>query len=214
MSKKKITKYNLKEDRTRNKTSGGSKWILSVTVISFVATGLLLYLFSIIINDINIILSVTFVLVIVFIGIFADAIGVSVTAADETQFHSMAAKRIRGSKISILLIRHAHRVSSLLNDVISDICGIISGSVTAMIVVYISVNMKGISTVLLSISFSGFIAALTIAGKATGKTIAMKSSNSIVYRTAYFITFFISERWGKKHAENDKKHTAKHHMSR
>jgi hypothetical protein len=198
MSKKKITKYNLKEDRTRNKTGGGSKWIVSVTFISFAATGLLLYLFSIIINDINITVSVIFVFVIVFLGIFADMIGVSVTAADETQFHSMAAKRIRGSRISIVLIRHAHRVSSLLNDVIGDICGIISGSVTAMIVVYISVNMKGMSTALLSISFSGFVAALTIGGKAAGKTLAMRSSNNIVYRTAYFITIFVSERWGKK----------------
>jgi hypothetical protein len=195
---KKIDRFNLKENRSRSKTKGETNWIITVTLTSLFTTGLLLYLFSILINDINIVISAAFVILIVFLGIFTDMIGVSVTAADETQFHSMAAKRIRGSKISIRLIRHAHRVSSFLNDVIGDICGIISGSVTAMIVAYIVLNSENVSSTLLSIVFSGFVAALTIGGKAAGKNIAMKNSNNIVYRTAFFITFFVSEKWGKK----------------
>jgi hypothetical protein len=198
MIKKKIGKINLKENRTRNKFVKETKWILTVTFVSFIVSGSMLYLFSITVNNINITISAAFVLLIVLTGIFTDMIGVAVTAADETQFHSMAAKRIRGSKISIRLIRHAHRVSNILNDVVGDICGIISGSVTAMIVVYVSANIKSISSAAVSILFSGAIAALTIGGKAAGKSAAVKNSNTIVYKTAFFITFFISEKWGKK----------------
>jgi len=195
----------LREKNTRRKTSGNLKWIILVTLISFSASGLLLFASSKIINDINTTVSAIFILFIVFIGIFADMLGIAVTAADETQFHSMAAKRIRGARLSVLMIRHANKVSSFLNDVVGDICGIISGSVAAMLVVYIASSTRSLNATLLGILFSGATAGLTIGGKASGKTIALKKSNTIVYRTAFFITFIYSEKWGNNTRRNDRK---------
>lgn len=49
-------------------------------------------------------------------------------------FHSMAAHREKGAKEALMLLRSASRVSSVCNDVVGDICGIVSGSTAAVIV--------------------------------------------------------------------------------
>ena len=67
-------------------------------------------------------------LVIVMVGIIFDIIGVAVTSADEKPFHSMAARKVPGSQEAIKLLRNAERVSSICNDVVGDICGVVSGT--------------------------------------------------------------------------------------
>ena len=69
------------------------------------------------------------------LGILFDIIGVAVTAADPRPFHSMAAHKEPGAKEALVLLRNAGRVSSVCNDVVGDICGIVSGTTTAVIVV-------------------------------------------------------------------------------
>ena len=69
------------------------------------------------------------------LGILFDIIGVAVTAADPRPFHSMAAHKEPGAKEALMLLRNAGRVSSVCNDVVGDICGIVSGTTTAVIVV-------------------------------------------------------------------------------
>ena len=72
-------------------------------------------------------------LAIVMIGIVFDILGVAVTAAGEKSFHSMAAKKVPEAIVAIKLLRRAERVSSFCNDVVGDICGVISGSASAVI---------------------------------------------------------------------------------
>ena len=67
------------------------------------------------------------------LGILFDIIGVAVTAADPRPFHSMAAHKEPGAKEALVLLRNAGRVSSVCNDVVGDICGIVSGTTTAEI---------------------------------------------------------------------------------
>ncbi len=194
---KKNIRIRLKENKSRKKSGSEHRWIFLVTAFSFIVSGSLLYLSSGIISSLNLFVSLVFVLIIISIGVFADMIGIAVTAADETQFHAMAAKRIRGSRISIKLIRHANKVSSVLNDVVGDICGVISGSISAMLVIYLAAITKSIGITMLGVIFSGLVAAMTIGGKAIGKTVAIRKSNNIVYRTAILIAFVYPEKWGK-----------------
>ena len=58
-------------------------------------------------------------------------IGIAVTVATPKTFNSMATKNVRGARACINLIRKASKVSSFCNDVIGDICGILSGSAGA-----------------------------------------------------------------------------------
>ena len=120
-------------------------------------------------------------LIIIFVGIIFDIIGMAVATADEKPFQSMAARKVPGAHEAIALLRNAERVSSICNDVVGDICGVVSGSASATIATLILMNVevgwpRGISLVM-----SALVAGLTVGGKAIGKNIAVKSCTSIVH---------------------------------
>ena len=114
----------------------------------------------------------------------------AVTTADEAPFHSMAAHRIKGSARAIKLIKAKDKVSNFCNDVVGDICGIISGSASATVVAYIIKTAPTLNGFLTSLVVTASVAALTVGGKAIGKGFAIRYSNSIVYTVARLLSFF------------------------
>jgi CBS domain containing-hemolysin-like protein len=110
-----------------------------------------------------------------------------VTAAEEAPFHSLASRKVTGAKTAVKLIRNADKVSNFCNDVIGDICGVVSGAAGAIIIS--KLISKGISNnqTILALIVSATIASLTVGGKAIGKNFAMTQSNNIVYKTAWII---------------------------
>ena len=120
-------------------------------------------------------------LVIIFVGILFDIIGVAVTSADEKPFHSMAARKVPGALESIRLLRNAEKVGSICNDVVGDICGVISGSASATIAAQVLQNFEFSWPRLASLMMSALVAGLTVGGKAVGKSIAINSCTKIVH---------------------------------
>jgi CBS domain containing-hemolysin-like protein len=127
-------------------------------------------------------LAVALLILLLFIGlgIVFDIIGVAVTAADPKPFHSMAAHKEKGAKQALMLLRNADRVSSVCNDVVGDICGIVSGATGAVIVSQLQQALNT-RTVLISVGVTALVSGLTIGGKALSKTFAMKQSKRVVY---------------------------------
>ena len=126
----------------------------------------------------------------IFLGILFDIIGVAVTAADPKPFHSMAAHKVKGAKDSLKLIRNASTVSSVCNDVVGDICGIVSGTTTTVIVVQLQAMFDFIPALVLSVGLTALVSGFTIGGKALGKTVAMKSSTKVVYFVGRVLSVF------------------------
>lgn len=167
------------------------KWVVSITIISFFISSCLSLISSNLLEDVHINISIIIVLIIVLIGIVFDIIGIAVTAADESPFHAMASRKLYGAKQSIKMIRNANKVSSFCNDVVGDICGIISGSASAIIIVSISQAKSILELTIIGMSITGMVASLTIGGKAIGKTIAIENSNYIVYKVGVVMMFLI-----------------------
>ena len=86
--------------------------------------------------------------------------------------------------------RYLCRVYNLFNDVIGDICGIISGTSAAFIVSQIGGSVEFIDAAVFSIILSGLVAAGTIGGKAMGKDIAIGRSKEIVTIAGKIISVF------------------------
>ena len=101
----------------------------------------------------------------------------------------MAAHREPGATEAIGLLRRASHVSSFCNDVVGDICGIVSGTTGAVIVVQLQ-KAFSVQTVLLSVSVTALISGLTIGGKALGKTFAMNKSTRVVFLAGKFLHIF------------------------
>ena len=130
------------------------------------------------------ILSFAVLLVIILIGILFDIIGVSVTAAEEKPFHSMAAKKVPEAREALKMLRRAERVSSFCNDVVGDICGVISGSAAAVIAANAITGMSPVLGSVVQLLLSAVVAGLTVGGKAFGKSIAMNNSTAIIHAAA------------------------------
>ena len=106
-------------------------------------------------------------------------------------FTAMAARKVKGSKQGLALIKNADKVSSILNDVIGDVCGILSGAAGASIVMKIAIDNAGsFMSILIPSLIAAIIAGLTISGKAVFKRIAIKHSNTITLSFAKLINFF------------------------
>jgi len=169
------------------------KWSISIAVITFVLAAIFSIASNGILNGLPWSLGLLVVLFIVLIGIFFDMIGIAATAADETPFHSMAARKVYGAKHSIRIVRNADRVASFCNDVIGDISGIISGTAAALVIIQFSQNMDiskhspieyGIN-----VGLTSLIAALTVGGKAFGKSFAITYSRDIIFQVGKVMHF-------------------------
>ena len=150
------TKKKAEKDKKSKKDSGRARWAVQVFCISVVLSGALSFA-----SDI------------------CGIISVAVTAADEKPFHSMAAHRTPGAKEALGLIRQASKVSSFCNDVVGDICGIISGSTAAVIVVRLQ-SAFSLRSALISLAVTALVSGLTIGGKAMGKAFAIDKSTAVL----------------------------------
>ena len=164
------------------------KWIIMIFFLTLLISGMMSFVSSELLNGATMAASFAILICIILIGIVFDIIGVAVTSAEETPFHSMASKKVPEATEALKLIRNANRVSSFCNDVIGDICGVISGSASAVIAVRVFAGKS--NSALLDLLLSATVAALTVGGKAFGKTFAISMSTSIVQMTARVICFF------------------------
>ena len=163
--------------KERNKTI---RWVVTVFFITILISGAISFLSDEIMSRSSMIVAFLILLAIVLIGIIFDTVGLAVTSADEKPFHSMAARKVPGALEAIRLLRNAERVSSICNDVFGDICGVVSGSASATIAAQVLQNFSFSAPELVSLFMSALVAALTVAGKAIGKTIAINSCTKIV----------------------------------
>ena len=177
----------MKNTKRNNNKKKKSRWILKITILAFVISMAFSFLSEILIPKVPLAIGIILVIVVIMIGIVFDMIGVAVTTVDERPFHSMSAKKVKEAKVAVLLIKNADKCSSFCNDVIGDICGIISGSAGAIIAISLSgvlkVNAFGVTLVIMAL-----IAALTIGGKAMGKGIALKKNEEIIHRFSKIIS--------------------------
>ena len=178
--------------RSKNKKSEFSRyrWALSAFLMAVGMSALLSFASEAILSQAGLLLALLILTFFIVLGIVFDIIGVAVTAADPKPFHSMAAHKEPGAKEALVLLRNAGRVSSVCNDVVGDICGIVSGTTTAVIVVRLQTAFALPESVLLSVAVTALVSGLTIGGKALGKTVALNKSTSVVYWVGRFLHLF------------------------
>ena len=105
-----------------------NNWPLIVTILAFTISLLFSFMSESVMPKVGIIVGILISIPFIFIGIIFDMIGVAVTSSNEEPLHAMSSKKIKGAKKAVSFKKNADKVSSFCNDVIGDICGIISGS--------------------------------------------------------------------------------------
>lgn len=171
------------------------RWIASVFFISMTTSAVLSLICNELVGHMATVMQFFVLLTIIFIGIIFDVIGLAVATADEKQFHSMAARKIKEGKIAVAMIRNADKMSSICNDVVGDICGIVSGATAASIAmrVFADPSISFVGNLLMTAVVSG----VTIGGKAIGKYFGMNYSEDIIGAIARLVRF-LPVKTGKK----------------
>lgn len=173
----------------KRKNSVDYGWIVKISLIAFIISIIFSFISETSIPNVNILIGILLALIFISIGILFDMVGVSVTACDESEFNSMASQKVKGAKMAVRLKKNADKVSSFCNDVVGDICGIISGSTGAVIAIKLS-QITNFNLLLITLIVMGIISTLTIGGKAIVKGIAIKKSNKILYKFAKILSIF------------------------
>lgn len=166
------------------------QWAIRISFVTLILAIFMSIISEALLNSFSLIPAFLTLVLIVLIGVTSDTIGIAVAAAIEKPFHSMAAQQIPHARHAVFLVRNAGPVSNFCNDVIGDIAGIISGAAIPVIVLQvIALDIPVLDKAIVSVTLSGFVAALTVGGKAVGKEIALtywKEIVTFVARVLYF----------------------------
>lgn len=178
--------------KKEKKDSSEIKWFITIFVLAFVLSIIFSFISTSAIEGLPIIPAIFVLLLVIFIGVLFDIVGVAVTVGKESDFNAMAAKKIPGAKTSLNLIKNSARVSNVCADVIGDVAGVLSGSISALIAANIT-NSMGLN---FNVQFivSAIVASLTIGGKAIGKGIAQKNTTKIVGFVGKILKLFKREK--------------------
>ena len=179
-------------------------WPVKILVITLFLSLSFSVLSEVLLSNVGIVVSVVVILFLLFVGIVADMIGVATTACSLEPFTAMCSRKVRGAKVAMGLVKNAEKVSSICNDVVGDICGILSGAAGASIAVkFISENMANSIQILIAGTVSAVIAGLTIFGKAMCKKYAITHCTKIVLGVGKCFSIF-SRRKPKEKKKQEK----------
>ena len=162
-------------------------WIIKAFLMTFFIALLFNAGANIVIEKCNYIALIVFSILFILLNIIFDIIGTAVLTAKESTFHAKSAKKIKGAKESIYLIKNSNQIASICSDVIGDICGIVSGSVGAMLSIFID-------QIYCTLLISSLISSLTVGGKAIGKKYAVEKSDIIIEKVGKVLSIFIKNK--------------------
>ncbi|MBP3360048.1 MAG: hypothetical protein J6N52_04280 [Clostridia bacterium] len=186
-------KNSFKVAKPTQNVSGSRAWTMIVIVLSFVLSVIFSAIATVLLSRLDILWAFFILLAIIVINILFDIIGTATQTAEESPFHSLSSRKVKGAAESVMIIRHAPQISNMCCDCMGDIAGIISGAVTTLIVAEL-VAAFGWEGILPSLILTGIVSSLTIGGKAFFKVISIRNSNHIVLFMGRIISFFMPRR--------------------
>ncbi|MBR6755050.1 MAG: hypothetical protein IKM22_03890 [Clostridia bacterium] len=177
-----------KQKKTKKK--GNTGWIVAAFSMSFVITAILSAASDKVVNALSVVVSAAVLVAIILLGIIFDIVGLAVATADISPFNSMAARKLKTGQKAVWLINNAEKVSSFCNDIVGDIAGVVSGATGAGIAIKLFSTMDADIAFMLTLALTSLISAVTVGGKAMGKSFAIKYNTNIVLIAAKIICGF------------------------
>ncbi len=166
------------------------KWARTISLVTLILAIIMSVVAESALRSFSLLPAFFTLLLIILLGVTSDTIGIAVTAANDKPFHSMAAQRVPYGRHGVFLVQNAGPVSNFCNDVIGDIAGIISGAAISIILIQIiALDLPFVEAAVLSVVLSGFVASLTVGGKAVGKELALTYWKEIVTGVAKVLYF-------------------------
>ena len=181
------SKQKKEDDKQVKKPQKKNTWFVKALFLTLILSFTFSLISELVIGNAPLAVAYLLIVLLVVIAVVTDMIGTAAAACDIEPFLAMSARKVKGSKMAVRLAKNAEKVSSVCADIIGDICGIVSGACGSAIVVKQFVDG---TSIFVSVLFSAVIAAITVSGKAFGKTYAMTNSNKIIFAVARVLSVF------------------------
>lgn len=164
-------------------------WIYKVFFITFILAAIFSGLSNILSTKFNSVILMLIILLVTIVGIIFDMVGTAVLTAEEKNFHAKSSRKIKGAKESIWVIKNNVRIANICNDIIGDICGIVSGGLGAVLAINLSAKFN-FNLTITTIVVSSIISSLTVGGKAVFKGVAAQNCDSIIMSVGKILNIF------------------------
>ena len=186
------------------------KWLITTFILTFALAMVFGGVSNVVIEKMNLIMAIVVLVLVIALGIAFDMIGMAIATCEEAPFHAKAAKKHNGAKEVLRLLKAKDKATNVCNDLIGDICGIVSGSAGALIAIKLS-TLFNIDVVIVSLVLSAFVAMITVGGKAIGKGISMNNAENIMYMVGAVIHLVapVKDTIKKKKTKKENKKTGK-----
>jgi CBS domain containing-hemolysin-like protein len=173
-----------------NKNHRVARWVAVISLWTFVLAIVLGFVAQFLVSAVySIFLSFSILLAVIFLGILFDLIGTAAAAATIAPLNAKAARKVPGARRAVDLIQHAEQVANFCNDVVGDISGIISGTLAAVIVLRLALPFSFDRLELYAgILLTALVAALTVGGKAWGKSLAIHHPTEVMLLVGRILT--------------------------
>ncbi len=181
---------NTKKREKKKKNKGNTGWVITAFILSFFISAVLSAASDSIVEALPVLVAIFVLVFIIALGIVFDIIGLAVTTADIKPFNSMASRRLKTGQKAVWLANNAEKVSSFCNDIVGDIAGVVSGATGAGIAVKLFMDFDVSVAFVLTLALTSLISAVTVGGKAIGKSFAIKHSTDIVLMVAKVLCGF------------------------
>jgi hypothetical protein len=175
--------YTTGESSMKFSIKSSMRWSVLIAMVTFVMACIFTVASSILLDGVSWGIGMLIVIILIFIGVIFDILGLAAASANEAPFHGMASEKVRGSKQAIYIVRNADRFSNFCNDVIGDITSVISGAAITVVVIKLLNSLgqgEDVMRTVITVIFTAIVSALTVGGKAMGKSFAIHFSTSIV----------------------------------
>lgn len=183
-------KNNDSDQKPKKKKNGPKLWPLKAFFLTILLSVLFNFLSSMAMTNAGIIVIISVIVVLIIIGVIFDMVGMAVASCDEKPFYAMAARKVKGAKVALKLIKNSDIVGSICSDIIGDICNIISGAASASLVLIITLNSDDLRSSIISIAVTALLAAVTVGLKAVFKKLAVNNSTKIVSAVGKMLSIF------------------------
>lgn len=174
---------------------GRNRQVLGLFLATFVLATIFSLLSDGVLRSTTVYLAALVLVIIVFIGIIFDIIGLAAATASRVALNAMAAKRMPGARHALRMVRNAPRVAAFCNDLVGDIAGTVSGAAAAAIAFRAGLGGRAVDGLagagpsgvdgpggLWAVLVVALVAAVTVGGKALGKGVAIDRADRIVFR--------------------------------
>lgn len=178
----------MKNKKQKNTKPKPWVWPIKILFLAIVLSFTFSLVSELVLNKAHILIAIIVIVVFISISVFCDMLGLATASASLGNFNAMAARKVKGSKKALSLVKNADKVSSIC-DVVGDVCGILSGAAGASILAKIAISGNFQEAIIASV-VSAIIAAITIFGKASFKKFAMDYADSITLKFAKIISIF------------------------